>query len=101
MGSSFSFFQRPWFTRVWVVQEVALAREINILCGEWELNWRFLAELINKWFQSKLLMITIMLEVPQAVTIEAQKAAMSLGQMLRLRLSRSHASRMMYELRKL
>jgi hypothetical protein len=29
---------RPWFTRLWVVQEVALARSAGFLCGEYEVE---------------------------------------------------------------
>jgi hypothetical protein len=27
------FMQRPWFSRLWIVQEVTSAREIHVLCG--------------------------------------------------------------------
>lgn len=33
------FTRRPWFLRVWVIQELALAREVTILCGEWSVSW--------------------------------------------------------------
>ena len=32
--------QRPWFSRRWVVQEVALARDAVIYCGEDEITWK-------------------------------------------------------------
>ncbi|KAK4172319.1 heterokaryon incompatibility protein-domain-containing protein [Triangularia setosa] len=31
--------QRPWFSRRWVVQEIALAREATIYCGKDEILW--------------------------------------------------------------
>ena len=31
------FFSRPWFTRVWIVQEVVLAYELILVCGDWAL----------------------------------------------------------------
>jgi hypothetical protein len=34
------FMQRPWFSRLWIVQEVTSAREIHVLCGEFHINWR-------------------------------------------------------------
>ncbi|EWG54465.1 hypothetical protein FVEG_17326 [Fusarium verticillioides 7600] len=34
-----SFFLRPWFTRVWVIQEVFLSSEKTIYCGEKEIPW--------------------------------------------------------------
>ncbi|KAI0544642.1 hypothetical protein F4679DRAFT_589289 [Xylaria curta] len=33
------FFRRPWFRRVWVVQELVLARKVTIFCGEQEAQW--------------------------------------------------------------
>lgn len=31
--------RRPWFRRVWVVQEAVMASEITVMCGEWEISW--------------------------------------------------------------
>ena len=33
---------RPWFTRIWVMQEVGLALEATVMCGELEINWNLL-----------------------------------------------------------
>lgn len=33
------FFDHPWFSRIWVVQESALAREIRIVKGAYLLDW--------------------------------------------------------------
>ena len=38
---------RDWFYRTWVVQEVALARNVNILCGSQRIGWRNLVTLVN------------------------------------------------------
>lgn len=32
-------FSRGWFSRLWVVQEAALAREIRVLCGSVQFSW--------------------------------------------------------------
>ena len=32
-----AFYDRPWITRVWIVQEVVVANELVFLCGGWEL----------------------------------------------------------------
>lgn len=32
-------FQRPWFGRRWILQEVALAREPIVCCGRYQLPW--------------------------------------------------------------
>jgi hypothetical protein len=34
-----SFYQRPYWTRLWVVQEILLARNLIILCGNRSLSW--------------------------------------------------------------
>ncbi|KAI0856471.1 hypothetical protein F4860DRAFT_518768 [Xylaria cubensis] len=33
------FFGRPWFRRVWIIQELVLARKVTIFCGEQEAQW--------------------------------------------------------------
>jgi hypothetical protein len=38
--SFFQMMQNPWFSRRWVVQEIALAREAKIYCGSEEVMWR-------------------------------------------------------------
>ncbi|GMG26133.1 unnamed protein product [Aspergillus oryzae var. brunneus] len=38
LPSSLALVQRPWFQRIWVLQEVALARDIIIMCGPVEMN---------------------------------------------------------------
>ncbi|KNG83267.1 hypothetical protein ANOM_008543 [Aspergillus nomiae NRRL 13137] len=37
-SSSLALVQRPWFQRIWVLQEVALARDIVVMCGSVEMN---------------------------------------------------------------
>ena len=34
-----AIIQRPWFTRVWVVQEVVLAKDSIVLCGKHKVPW--------------------------------------------------------------
>lgn len=34
-----SFFARPYFSRVWVVQEVALSKSIIMMCGDTAVEW--------------------------------------------------------------
>ncbi|KAK1756560.1 heterokaryon incompatibility protein-domain-containing protein, partial [Echria macrotheca] len=33
------FFSRAYFSRLWIIQEIALAREAWVVCGSWRLNW--------------------------------------------------------------
>ncbi len=34
-----SFLERPWWTRVWVIQEVAVSDKVVVLCGEHSIGW--------------------------------------------------------------
>lgn len=40
-----SLLERPWFLRVWVIQEFTLPREIRMICGEWELDGTLVPQL--------------------------------------------------------
>lgn len=40
--------QRPWFQRVWVIPEVALAKETFVLCGRSLISWDNLVKLIRE-----------------------------------------------------
>ncbi|KAF4965714.1 hypothetical protein FSARC_6497 [Fusarium sarcochroum] len=47
-------FERPWFHRVWVLQEITFAQKAIILCGGHELDWESLRAFYhwntsNKW----------------------------------------------------
>ena len=37
-------FSRPWFRRVWVIQEVALAKKAVVYCGSFTADWQSLAK---------------------------------------------------------
>jgi hypothetical protein len=39
-GALLKLMQRPWFSRRWVVQEIALAKEATIYCGEDCIPWK-------------------------------------------------------------
>jgi hypothetical protein len=39
-ASLVELFDRPWFTRIWCVQEIRLARDALVLCGEYEVSWK-------------------------------------------------------------
>ncbi|KAF2173837.1 hypothetical protein M409DRAFT_62078 [Zasmidium cellare ATCC 36951] len=36
-------FERPWFGRLWVVQEVALAAQIRVHCGSHFVSWEYIS----------------------------------------------------------
>lgn len=33
------FFQREWFNRAWIIQEVVFAKTVTLLCGEHSMSW--------------------------------------------------------------
>ncbi|KAL3291825.1 ankyrin and het domain protein [Colletotrichum asianum] len=35
-----AFLRRPWFRRVWVIQEFVNATELTVICGAREIDWR-------------------------------------------------------------
>ena len=35
-----SILRKPWFSRVWIVQEVGLAKQVVMLCGRFTAQWR-------------------------------------------------------------
>lgn len=37
--SLFDILSRPWFTRIWTVQEAALARRTTLICGDHRVSW--------------------------------------------------------------
>lgn len=82
-----TFLCRPWFLRVWIIQEVVLARDIRFFCGEWELGWGILTDLAER-FDFILNHICNHLHWRHNF-LAAQHAAMSLGLVLAFRLTRS------------
>lgn len=39
--------QRPWFSRRWVVQEIALSRDAVMYCGEYQIRWHDFASAVQ------------------------------------------------------
>lgn len=40
-----AFFERPYWRRTWIVQEIASGRRLRVLCGDSEVGWEVLASL--------------------------------------------------------
>ncbi len=47
-----ALMRRPWFSRRWIVQEIALAREATLHCGDKQVEWQDFADAISL-FHSK------------------------------------------------
>ncbi|KAH7200980.1 heterokaryon incompatibility protein-domain-containing protein, partial [Fusarium redolens] len=48
--------ERPWFRRLWVLQEVAHAKRVTIVSGKWTIEWELLARLVRYLNHSGLLL---------------------------------------------
>jgi hypothetical protein len=46
-GPVVQLLERPWFTRVWVLQEVAHAEKVTLVCGARSIDWAVLAIVIR------------------------------------------------------
>ena len=56
--SMISFISRPWFRRVWVVQEVVLARTVSAMIGVRMLHFDYLAKVLERALTYPLLIMT-------------------------------------------
>ncbi|KAI0427272.1 heterokaryon incompatibility protein-domain-containing protein [Xylaria sp. FL1042] len=50
-------FRRPWFSRIWVLQEIANTRSATVYCGERELPWESFRDFVHynvaiKWIEN-------------------------------------------------
>jgi hypothetical protein len=34
-----ALFEREWFQRIWIIQEIVLAADVRFVCGDWEVDW--------------------------------------------------------------
>ena len=39
-----SFFSAPWFTRLWIIQEVVLSKHVHVFLGNYQMCWRYLVQ---------------------------------------------------------
>ena len=42
-----NLFEREWFSRVWVIQEVVLAKELKLICGNYEVDWNDIMKAVD------------------------------------------------------
>lgn len=46
-GEVWALLSRRWFARVWVLQEVHLAKSVTVICGEKEVSWDAFEQLLH------------------------------------------------------
>ncbi|KAH6990329.1 heterokaryon incompatibility protein-domain-containing protein [Ilyonectria destructans] len=51
-GAFADFFDRPWFQRIWIVQEILPARKAIMLCGAQSVEWKVL-QAAARWYHYK------------------------------------------------
>ena len=42
-----ALLDRAWFSRVWIIQELAVSRDAVVLCGTWECSWNDFVEAVG------------------------------------------------------
>jgi hypothetical protein len=42
-----ALLERAWFTRVWIIQELAVSRQAVVLCGEYQCSWDDFIEAVD------------------------------------------------------
>ncbi|KAJ8106830.1 hypothetical protein ONZ43_g6928 [Nemania bipapillata] len=47
-GEVMSLFRRPWFRRAWVVQEIIVASNIKVVCGQYNIQWDDLVHVMER-----------------------------------------------------
>ena len=47
-SSIYEIVDNSWFTRLWTIQEAALAKEIVCLCGDIEIDWSLVEEVVSE-----------------------------------------------------
>ena len=72
-------FTRPWFWRVWAVQEVVLSRAATFLCGERMVTWEAVCQPMQLLRQSDLARLA---QLPAAVAVRLASGVSQLGAML-------------------
>ena len=46
-----TLFQRPWFTRAWVVQEAAISSRVIVTCGRQTIPWKILSRVVSSLYR--------------------------------------------------
>lgn len=69
MEATQDFFRRPWFRRIWAIQECALARRPVFHLGRWEKEWNYIGT-VEKTIRDKGLGV-----LDSTQTADAEKAA--------------------------
>ncbi|RSL88992.1 hypothetical protein CEP52_015037 [Fusarium oligoseptatum] len=42
-----ALFERPWFERAWIIQELLVATSVRVICGKWMIDWNDLLSVVK------------------------------------------------------
>jgi len=56
-------FRKPWFSRMWVRQEIGWADEATVFCGQWQTDWPSLW-MVGYWALRAASRINVQIEIP-------------------------------------
>jgi hypothetical protein len=65
-----SLFRRPYWSRIWIVQEIARARSIMVYCGCDSLPFSYFRSLPDKWFDNDLALSVALNSYADARTLQ-------------------------------
>ncbi|UPL02194.1 hypothetical protein LCI18_013128 [Fusarium solani-melongenae] len=80
LGSLGQLLERPWFRRLWVLQEVALANHVTLMAGDSRISWDSFASLIHRVHRSgssqRDFSATAQISVKAVIEIESTRRSM-------------------------
>ena len=53
-----SLFSRPWFKRMWIIQEVVLSQDVVVILGRYLISWKLVLETAQAYLKLDLLRVT-------------------------------------------
>lgn len=63
-----NLLRNPWFTRIWVIQEVVIPKNVELKCGPDAMPWTILADLLMLLRQDNLLLLVTEVEDGQVMS---------------------------------
>jgi len=76
-------FKRPWFNRVWVIQEVVRAKSVSVVCGQISVPWKRFAIWQHYLSEGSLRKVDRHFQTP-GVLLHGQGSTQGTGQLLQL-----------------
>ncbi|KAB5558118.1 heterokaryon incompatibility protein-domain-containing protein [Coniochaeta sp. 2T2.1] len=65
-----TLFRRPWFKRVWVIQEYVVAKDVTFHCGRWSIRSCVLRDALEKLYHDLIMQVYTSKENSDGETVE-------------------------------